>query len=573
MKKSLLFVLTVLLVGFAASAQTDTIVSKVPSNKNVILELFTATGSGYCPEGHVIVNEIVAHNPDRVFPIYLHRNIGNNPYLVSNNDHYANQAGSTGCPQATINRHVFGNNTKTVVDMNMFSHYSSQILSAPSPVNIAAKGTLDYNTRELNLTVQLYYTSSSDASYNRLNVAVLQKNVIGRQRCSEKNPAQVVGDRKYNHRYMFRQMITGLWGPKIDNVTAGSFVEKTFTYVIPEEYGYSGGSVAAVLQDLDFVVFVAEDRQEILNGTKADITLLNVPTLKAEVVNVSDLLDQSCDNKTTASFAVKNLGLQPIDSVAVQYTVSGDTAIYTSSAMIPFDSIAEFIIPEIEVATNIPQTLSVSLISINGQPCEDSRDSVVIQKHTYTCGGWMMLEIKTDSNSHDNSYMIIDPAGNVLEDRSFPNNMSMIHRYAFRPDTVGCYQIVVRDLRNDGMNSGHGEGYIKLYDADHNLVFDHNGVFEKYVMFNLDVTYPTSVESHILSEGGVRIYPNPASTVLNFESDDSILGIQMFNMQGQMVKSESGDIRSMSIRDLPQGIYMAKIRTASKVTVQKIVKQ
>lgn len=573
MKKCLFFVAAALMFSTVAFAQTDTIVSKNPSNKNVVLEEYTGINCGYCPDGHKIVNQIVAANPGRVFPINIHTGGYAPIYNTNYGSALANQTGLTGYPAGTVNRHVFSGG-HTTLDRGAFLTRSNQILAQTSPVNIAARGTLDYATRELNLTVQLYYTSSSAASTNMLNVAVLQNNILGPQANGAYfNPTQMVNG-LYIHQHMLRHLITGQWGETISTTTAGTFVEKTYTYTIPEKFGVTGDYVEAVLQDLVFVVFVAEGHQEILTGTEAVITAVNRSEIDAFVEQMQDDDIATCDNIASVSLLVRNAGTEPIEQLQLQYKVAnGDYETYMLNTNIPVNGYEMVELPGFEVQPNVSQTVKSSIIGVNGQDYVSTENTLNIKKSIYTCGGWMMLEIKTDRYGTETSYKIFDPNGMVIKHGGPFTDQVKTYQVDFTPQSVGCYRIVVYDEYGDGINNGYGAGYIKLYDADHNLVFNHDGKFESQVSFNLDVTYPTGIEEHILAEGDVRVFPNPASTVLNFESEESIVGVEMFNMQGQMVKTESGDIRSLSISDLSEGIYMVKIKTSSSERIQKVVKQ
>ena len=47
-------------------------VSTDPQNRNAVIEEFTGRNCGYCPDGHVIANQIVHSNPGRVWAVNVH---------------------------------------------------------------------------------------------------------------------------------------------------------------------------------------------------------------------------------------------------------------------------------------------------------------------------------------------------------------------------------------------------------------------------------------------------------------------------------------------------------------------
>lgn len=577
MKKCLFISALALFFELTAVAQTDTMVSKIPANKNAVLEEFTGVNCQYCPDGHRIAAQIANNNPDRVFVINIHEGEYASRYKTQFGSAIANQFGSHGWPSGVVNRHTFpvsDGSTTTMLDRGSFAQACNIIMNEPSPVNIKAWGTLDYSDRTLDLTVQLYYTASSNTSTNMLNVAILQDNVLGPQiNGSVYNPDQMVGS-YYNHQHMLRHLITGQWGTTITTTTAGSFVEKHYTYQIPESFGVSGDMVEAVLENLKFIVFVAEGHKEILTATQATITGWNMPPVMLNLKSISERPVTSCGNLASAYLLVENQGSDALQTMKIKYKVGGGSyQTYVWHGNIASGTQDTVHLPEFAINTNVNQTVYASITEANGESVSTFELNTTIQKLAYTCGGWMMLDIKTDQYGSENSFKLFGPNGNVILSGGPFNNASVSHTFEFTPQTVGCYILEVYDEYGDGMNNGYGAGYVKLFDADGNLVFNNNGKIGAMTRFYLNVTSPVGVEEHVLSSGEVKVFPNPASNVLNFDSEESISHVEMFNMQGQMVKCESGDIRAMNIEDANNGIYLLKITTPNGVYTQKVVKQ
>src|SRR5690606_12444019 len=65
-----------MLVGIgtlATYSYGQTIVSTEPENKKAILEEFTGVNCQYCPDGHVIADQILTENPGNAFAITIHQ--------------------------------------------------------------------------------------------------------------------------------------------------------------------------------------------------------------------------------------------------------------------------------------------------------------------------------------------------------------------------------------------------------------------------------------------------------------------------------------------------------------------
>ena len=71
----------------------------------------------------------------------------------------------------------------------------------------------------------------------------------------------------------------------------------------------------------------------------------------------------------------------------------------------------------------------------------------------------------------------------------------------------------------------------------------------------------------------VNVYPNPATDMINITTPDNVLRVEIFNMQGQLVKAESGEVNTISVKDLANGIYTLKLTTDNGSSVHKIVKK
>ncbi|MCK5775903.1 MAG: Omp28-related outer membrane protein [Bacteroidales bacterium] len=72
-----------------------------------------------------------------------------------------------------------------------------------------------------------------------------------------------------------------------------------------------------------------------------------------------------------------------------------------------------------------------------------------------------------------------------------------------------------------------------------------------------------------------RVYPNPASNMINIASDLTIESINIFNQAGQLVKTQKLNSSSFNqdISDLPKGIYMIQLKTVNTIITKRIIKE
>ena len=73
----------------------------------------------------------------------------------------------------------------------------------------------------------------------------------------------------------------------------------------------------------------------------------------------------------------------------------------------------------------------------------------------------------------------------------------------------------------------------------------------------------------------IAMYPNPASTNLTIENNDTIDSISIFNTLGQEVikTSNASNSVTVSVADLQVGVYMVKIISAGNTTTQRFIKK
>ncbi|MFM8473657.1 MAG: Omp28-related outer membrane protein, partial [Candidatus Kapaibacterium sp.] len=216
---------------------------------------------GYCPDGHRLANLLRAKYDNEPVLINIHSGsfatpgAGEPDFRTQFGDSLDRQSQLTGYPAGTVNRRVFsGLATIPALSRNQWDAAAVQLMKMTSPVNVGVHSTYDSTTRQLTVEVELFYTSDAPAPTNRLNVVLLENNVIGVQ------SDYANGNRTdYRHMHMLRWMLTGQWGEEITTTTKGSLVKRVFTYTVPPAFNALNCDVAA---------FVAEGKQEIYSGAQ-----------------------------------------------------------------------------------------------------------------------------------------------------------------------------------------------------------------------------------------------------------------------------------------------------------------
>jgi len=244
--------------------QAQNFVVTTPQYRNVVLEEYTGIHCGYCPDGHARAEALATDNPGRVVLINIHQGNFANPgagepdFRTIWGDSLAMLANVSGYPNGTVNRHLFPDiePNKTAMGRSAWFKAAGSIFPLQSTVNIGFKSNFDSLTRVLTVEVEVYYTESSQESFNYLNIAFLENHVFGYQ-SDYANGAH----NNYDHKHILRHLITGQWGDKILNTAKGSLFTKTYQYTVPSGFK---------IDNCDIAVFVSEKKNEIYSGVVAE---------------------------------------------------------------------------------------------------------------------------------------------------------------------------------------------------------------------------------------------------------------------------------------------------------------
>jgi hypothetical protein len=242
-----------------------------PQNKTVVIEDFTGVKCGYCPDGHDRAKAYAEANPGKVIILAVHAGIYAVPsasqgypddFRTSFGQALNDQAGVTGYPAGTVNRHVFDASFSPMKSGGMamgrgsWTKAGDFIKAQPAPVNLGLASTWDAGSRTLTIKTETYYTADETVQ-NNLNVAIVENGVTSTQ--SDYSLPTPYKHYNYMQNNMLRHLVTGQWGEKVETTTTGSRNKKTYTYQVPENIN---------IDNVDITAFVTRDRVEILNALK-----------------------------------------------------------------------------------------------------------------------------------------------------------------------------------------------------------------------------------------------------------------------------------------------------------------
>ena len=585
--KKLLFLFVCYSFGGALIAQTPTIVDTIPANKNVIIEEFTGACCQYCPDGHKVVSELMKNNPGRVYGINIHaggytQGSGCESRFTSpDGTTIHNYFSPTAYPIAKVAR--VGTLTSTRAE---WTARTNTRLGESSYLNVAAEGTIDWDTRKLTVLVEVYYTGTTASEKNYLTVALLQNNIVGNQSGGQYNPSQQLVDGKYIHMHMLRDIISPIWGDTIETTTQGSFFTKTYEYDIPDEIN----TVDVLLQDIEIIAFVAETKETIISGTKAELTDLNRPeidAINAEFLAINRYIYvNDCNNPSVIRFDIKNKGADAITSI--KYNIKNGEQVLLQDLVWNRRQIASgtkdtLIVRNIPCPNNTAQTISVEIIEINDSSFNTVSEPLKILKNAVEdAQGDMTLKIVTDRYASSTYYQIYNPSGTVISTNivgGYPSWTDLVtngttERLIPLHVGTGCFLIAVSDMKGAGINKGNGAGYIELLDSNNVRLFYNDGKFGSSLYIYVNVATPSDISDNAAAQNNIIVFPNPANDQITILSENiPVKKVEMYNIQGQLIQSELSNENTMNISHLAAGMYSLRIITEKGVIVKNIIKQ
>jgi len=76
-----------------------------------------------------------------------------------------------------------------------------------------------------------------------------------------------------------------------------------------------------------------------------------------------------------------------------------------------------------------------------------------------------------------------------------------------------------------------------------------------------------------IGQSSFKIYPNPTSNILFIETAEKINLIEIFSLDGRLVKTENVVLNSINISELNDGIYLMSVTSSKTRFFQRIIKK
>lgn len=274
-----------MLVGVLSFFSTDNLSAQYV--KRTLIEQHTGAWCGWCPDGTVVMDQILAKYPnDKVIGIKVHNG---DQMTLPEQAEIASALGLTGYPTGNVNRQVFTINSANTIFMDRGAWMSATdaVVNAAVEAGVNLSYSFDPATREVIATVRTEFVKEVTGEV-RMNALVVEDNVSGsgtgwdqanyfsnnssytsHPYYSKPNPIQ-----GYKHMKVVRAFLGGAWGTpgSCGAATVGKKYVYSYKYTLP----------AAVKTDDMYMIGLAQKYNDnaggrnvlnVIRGTKVDPTI------------------------------------------------------------------------------------------------------------------------------------------------------------------------------------------------------------------------------------------------------------------------------------------------------------
>lgn len=578
-------IFTYLFIGSFLFTFAQLPVSQTTQKKKILIEEFTGKTCQYCPIGHKTTTEMKEADPQNVFVLNIHAGFyaeGTPNYRTIFGNALANQSQLSGYPSVTVNRHYFGYSQQdapagaTALGIDKIVSAATAIVLDDAYVNVAVESSLDVVTRVLTINVEAYYTGSSPAGYNLLNVAITQDEIWGPQTGAAAHYPENIDPvtNKYKHGHMLRHMVTGQWGDTISTTTLGTLVQKTYTYTLPAKIG----DVDVELPNLNVIAYISQTRQEVINanGGKPVLTGLD-NNLEVEAISLK-LPTESCDGIVEPKIVVRNFGNNVITSLEIIRSANNGTEYtYNWTGNILPGHKENITLPLFGFAVQPSNIIDIRIAKVNGTIDEITTNNSLFATVSGVAEfntSELNLKITLDKWASETSWRLLDSNGDVVEEvvaGTYPDTPGSTVVYKdIVLNAFDCYTFELADTWGDG-----GARVVIKDKATTNTIHTTPVSFSKLTTFNF-ATVNAAGEgngngdgSHvniIEVENGIKttdanlsfsIYPNPATSNLMISFDGEVSVIEVYNLIGKKVLTSK--VTNLDVSNLDYGVYFVKL--------------
>lgn len=117
-------------------------------------------------------------------------------------------------------------------------------------------------------------------------------------------------------------------------------------------------------------------------------------------------------------------------------------------------------------------------------------------------------------------------------------------------------------------------GPLGTYKNVHTIDFVYDDYGTGFKVDNILITNISDLSTREVSQkNNIVVSPNPVTEKLNIETEGKIISVSIYDFKGSLVKTISGDSKTVNVSDLSVGSYLIKVKTNKAEFTKKVIKK
>lgn len=579
-----LFAAGLFIAPFAVNAQVSTTVEK----KTAILEEYTGNYCTYCPEGHLIADDI--YNTLNAITVKIQTGgfSGTDPIFggtlqTPTGNAIAAPWDSQGYPNGTVNRH----SSYDGIGRGQWKAAVQTINAQDAPVNLLVESSIDVAARTLDVSVEYYYTATEANATNYLHIGYYQDNIAAFQYDPGLNPGgfYLLDEEIYEFDHKYRDNVNGTWGEAINATAITSTGTIAHQITLPASFSTFDVAPGAI----KVYAFITNSAQgEVLNAAKSSMVYTNFPsTDEIELLYVTSPTSRNCIGEA-GSYSPKVLvgtsGSSDLTTFTTDYGVNGGADNYVWNGNLKHDEKTAITLAATNFTFQASNTANVDISNPNG-----NGDILTDNSGSTTFGGGpsgdedVTIDIVHDNWGDEFTWNIKNSSGTTVASGGPYNytGQGNTWEYVTIPTIQAglsvddCYTFNAVDSYGDGFGPG---GSITIKDGNNVTLVSIVGDYGAATTEAFQETFaPLALNENTVSE--LSIYPNPTNGNTNVEFNvpsSSNVTVEVINTLGQVVINNNlgtvSGAQKINIdgANLVNGIYFVNLKVGNTTTTQKL---
>ena len=540
MKKILLTVAAIVLFG-SLSAQNV-------ARECVLFEVFTGVNCQYCPAAANAIVQLLDEGK-AIAPVAVHTSAFSTPEFYTNETNArANFYGITGYPtlkaDGLIGMSGSSGSGSSYTNYPQYLNYYNQRINVPSPFTI-------------------------DLSYDYLEGSICQVTAVVNKvgDCSAANLKVMIAltESHIQKSWMGMSELNAVTRDLIPTQNGTAFTGESTT--VTETFNMAGYPK----ENMHLVAWVQSfSTKEVFQAVR--ISLEPAPTAyDVALRDISKVITENCSGLVEPMLKIKTFGTETVTSMDIEVTDENNNVVntYSWAGNLPQGEEVMLSMPEFDIQGANTLQFNVKKVNNNDDayPFDNFMTIGIEPAGVHPSDLYAQIKSAADPNQF---YLELKDmnTGEVVYEKHFDEANHTYKFYIAVPEN-GCYRLSA--ISPNG--TGCGSGMAQIKDADNAIMMKFNATTNP---FDYKYSVEFECENADVAEneaGTMRVYPNPASNVLNIEGEN-ICEVQIYNAIGQMVYSKAGEFDNLTIdaSSLDNGLYVVNVkRINGETSSQRIV--